>query len=204
MSGALPRDPFNIIITGVGGQGNVLASRLLANMLVGMGHKVTIGETFGMSQRGGPVMSHIRVSSQGVWSPQIPRANADLVVALEPAEAIRVLVDYGNPRVTSVVNVRPIYPVGVITGESEYPTPEKVREVVTALSGRAYFLDATAEAVKLGNAILSNIIMVGAVAGLEVLPVDRELFAEAIRKSMPPSRVEANLRALAIGEALVT
>jgi len=204
MTGTLPHDPYNIIITGVGGQGNVLASRLLANMFVRMGHKVTIGETFGMSQRGGPVMSHIRVSSQGAWSPQIPRAKADLVVALEPAEAIRVLADYGNPGTTSVVNMRPIYPVGVLSGEAEYPAPEKVREVVTALSGRAYFLDATAEAVKLGNPILSNIIMVGAVAGLNALPVDTELFAEAIRQSMPASRVEANLRALAIGEALVT
>ncbi|MBU2252336.1 MAG: 2-oxoacid:acceptor oxidoreductase family protein, partial [Proteobacteria bacterium] len=88
---ALRKDPYNIVITGVGGQGNVMASRVLANMLVRRGFRVTIGETFGMSQRGGSVMSHIRVSSAAVWSPQIPKGRADLVVALEPVEAIRVL-----------------------------------------------------------------------------------------------------------------
>ena len=114
---ALRKDPYNIVITGVGGQGNVMASRVLANMLVRSGFRVTIGETFGMSQRGGSVMSHIRVSSTAVWSPQIPKGRADLIVAIEPVEALGVLTDYGNPTVKVLVNMRPIYPVGVITGK---------------------------------------------------------------------------------------
>ena len=73
MKETLAKDPYNIVITGVGGQGNVMASRVLSNMLVRKGFKVTIGETFGMSQRGGSVMSHIRVSPTTVWSPQIPK-----------------------------------------------------------------------------------------------------------------------------------
>jgi len=199
----LTKDPYNIIITGVGGQGNVMASRVLANMLVRMGFKVTIGETFGMSQRGGSVMSHLRVSATTVWSPQIPKGGADLIVAIEPVEALRVLTDYGNPAVKVLVNMRPIYPVGVITGESDYPAPEKIRQAVTALSAEACFLDATAEAVNLGNPILGNIIMIGAVEGLGVLPVNREVFETVIREGMPASRVEANLRAFAIGSAAV-
>ncbi len=95
----LPKDPVNIIITGVGGQGNVMASRILSNMLVRKGFYVTIGETFGASQRGGSVMSHIRVSADSTWSPQIPKGKADIVVTLEPIEAIRVLMSYGNPEV---------------------------------------------------------------------------------------------------------
>ncbi len=193
------KDPYNIVITGVGGQGNVMASRVLSNMLVKRGFKVTIGETFGMSQRGGSVMSHIRVSSKSVWSPQIPKGRAHLIVAIEPLEAIRVLADYGNPGVKVLVNMRPIYPVGVITGEADYPGPEKIREAVTALSDSARFLDATDEAVLLGNPILGNIIMIGAVAGLGELPVDREVFEAVIRESMPVARVEANLRAFDIG-----
>lgn len=199
----LTKDPYNIIITGVGGQGNVMASRVLANMLVRMGFKVTIGETFGMSQRGGSVMSHLRVSATTVWSPQIPKGGADLIVAIEPVEALRVLTDYGNPAVKVLVNMRPIYPVGVITGESDYPAPEKIRQAVTALSAEACFLDATAEAVNLGNPILGNIIMIGAVEGLGVLPVNRDVFETVIREGMPASRVEANLRAFAIGSAAV-
>lgn len=197
------KDPYNIIITGVGGQGNVMASRVLANMLVRMGCQVTIGETFGMSQRGGSVMSHIRVSATTVRSPQIPRGRADLIVAIEPVEALRVLADYGNPEVKVLVNMRPIYPVGVITGEAEYPAPDKIREAVTSLSAAAYFLDATGEAVKLGNPILGNIVMIGAVVGIGELPVNREVFEEVIREGMPASRIEANFRALAIGMAAV-
>jgi indolepyruvate ferredoxin oxidoreductase, beta subunit len=199
----LMKDPYNVVITGVGGQGNVMASRVLANILVRAGLKVTIGETFGMSQRGGSVMSHLRVSATTVWSPQIPKRGADLIVAIEPVEALRVLTDYGNPAVKVLVNMRPIYPVGVITGESDYPTPEKIREAVTALSASACFLDATEEAVHLGNPILGNIIMIGAVEGLKVLPVNRDLFEAVIREGMPASRVEANLRAFAIGSAAV-
>jgi indolepyruvate ferredoxin oxidoreductase beta subunit len=200
---ALRKDPYNIVITGVGGQGNVMASRVLSRMLVRRGYRVTIGETFGMSQRGGSVMSHIRVSEKGVWSPQIPKGMADLVVALEPVEAIRVLADYGNPGVTVMVNLRPICPVGVITGEEEYPSLDEIKRIVTALSARACFLPATDEAIRLGNPILGNIVMIGTVAGLNILPVDREIFETVIREGMPAARVEANLRAFAIGEAAV-
>ena len=196
----LNKDPYNIVITGVGGQGNVMASRVLSNMMVHEGFRVTIGETFGMSQRGGSVMSHVRVSSKAVWSPQIPKGQADLIVALEPVEAIRVLADYGNPSVKVIVNLRPVYPVGVITGAEEYPSETVIRETVAALAAEVRFLAATDEAIRLGNPILGNIVMIGAVAGLGVLPIDRELFEKVIREEMPVSRVEANLRAFAIGE----
>jgi indolepyruvate ferredoxin oxidoreductase beta subunit len=205
MTGNRPliKDPYNIVITGVGGQGNVMASRVLSNMLVRRGFRVTIGETFGMSQRGGSVMSHIRVSADNVWSPQIPKGRADMIVAIEPVEALRVLSGYGNPDVKVLVNMRPIYPVGVITGEEEYPALERIREAVAGLSETAFFLDATAEAIKLGNPILGNIVMIGAVAGLGVLPIGRDIFETVIREGMTPSRVESNLRAFAVGEAAV-
>ena len=199
----LRKDPYNIVITGVGGQGNVMASRVLSNMLVRRGFRVTIGETFGMSQRGGSVMSHIRVSAAEVWSPQIPRGGADLIIAIEPLEALRVLAEYGNPAVQVLVNTRPIYPVGVITGEADYPPEEMIRSRITELSARARFLPATDEAIKLGNPILGNIIMIGAAASLDVLPIDGELFAAVIREGMPASRIEANIRAFAIGAAAV-
>ena len=85
----LQQDPYNIIMAGVGGQGNVMASRVMANMLSRQGYAITIGETFGASQRGGSVMSHLRVSADSTWSPQIPKGKAHIVIALEPVEAIR-------------------------------------------------------------------------------------------------------------------
>jgi indolepyruvate ferredoxin oxidoreductase, beta subunit len=199
----LTKDPYNIVITGVGGQGNVMASRVLSNMLVRRGYRITIGETFGMSQRGGAVMSHIRVSSQAQWSPQIPRGGADLIVALEPVEAIRVLMTYGNPGVKVVINNRPVYPVGVITGALAYPSQKEIENIVRSLSAAAWFLDATDEAVKLGNPILGNIVMIGAVTAVGELPVSREDFQEAIGRSLPPDRLAVNIEAFDIGAAKV-
>lgn len=204
MNGMLAADPFNVIITGVGGQGNVMASRVLAGMLVRKGFRVTIGETFGMSQRGGSVMSHIRVSAGEVWSPQIPAGRADLIVALEPVEALRVLARYGNPQVKAVLNLRPIFPVGVITGEALYPADEALRAAVATVAASAFFIAATEAAIALGNPILGNIVMIGAVAGLAVLPIDREDFAAALPAGMAAARREANLKAFAIGAAAVT
>jgi indolepyruvate ferredoxin oxidoreductase beta subunit len=199
----LSKDPYNIVITGVGGQGNVMASRVLANMLVRSGYYVTIGETFGASQRGGSVMSHIRVSRQSAWSPQIPRGRANITVSLEPIEAIRVLKRYGNPKVNALTNTRPIYPVGVIAGELVYPSLEEIKESVNELSLYSWFIDAADEAMKLGNPILGNIIMIGALFGIGELPMGRENFKEVISKSMPEEKLDINLKAFDIGTSMI-
>jgi len=199
----LAQDPYNIIITGVGGQGNVMASRVLANMLVRRGFNVTIGETFGASQRGGSVMSHLRVSATSSWSPQIPRGRVDVVIALEPTEGIRVLKDYGNPRVKILSNTRAIRPVGVIAGELDYPSMEEIRNSTQELASSAWFIDATDEAVKLGNPILGNIIMLGALSGLGVLPLEKEDFKEAILKSISQDKLDENLKAYDIGRQMI-
>lgn len=200
----LPKDPLNIIMAGVGGQGNVMASRVLANMLSLKGYKVTIGETFGMSQRGGSVMSHLRVSETSAWSPQIPRGRADVVIALEPIEAVRVMRAYGNSGVKVLVNTRAIHPVGVIAGDSEYPSLESIEKGLKELTPHVWMLDATEEAAKLGNPILSNIIMIGAVSGLNLLPVGMAEFKSVIRDFFPEKLLEINRRAFEVGKEKVT
>ena len=200
----LSKDPYNIVITGVGGQGNVMASRVLSNMLVRKGYYVTIGETFGASQRGGSVMSHIRVSAQSVWSPQIPRGKADIVVSLEPIEVIRVLKNYGNAHVKVLTNTRPLYPVGVISGELDYPSVETLKVSIRKLSSIAWFIDATEKAMELGNPILGNIIMIGAVFGMGKFPLDRKAFKEVISESLSEDRLDINLKAFDIGASLMT
>ncbi len=195
----LSKDPYNIIITGVGGQGNVMASRILSNMLVHKGYFVTIGETFGASQRGGSVMSHIRVSSRSTWGPQVPKGRADVVVTLEPIEAIRVLAHYGNPDVEVLANTRPIYPASVIAGESTYPTLEEIKEILKKLSAHVWFIDATDEALKLGNSILGNIIMIGALSAVGHLPIDLDDFTAVISRTLPIEKIDDNLKAFALG-----
>jgi indolepyruvate ferredoxin oxidoreductase beta subunit len=199
----LPKDPYNIIITGVGGQGNVMASRVLANMLVKKGYQVTIGETFGASQRGGSVMSHLRVSKKGTWSPQIPKGKADVIVALEPSEAIRVIADYGNPDVKIVSNKRPIHPAGVIAGDVNYPALEETEKTAREMSADAWFIDATDEALKLGSPILGNIIMLGALSCLDELAMEKDVFKEVISSSIGGDKLDINLKAYDLGRKLL-
>ena len=199
----LSTDPYNLIITGVGGQGNVLASRIIGNMLSEKGLCVTIGETFGASQRGGSVMSHVRFSAALRPSPQIPRGKAHMVIALEPTEAIRVLADYGNPNVMAVCNMRPVHSAGVIAGDSDYPSLADLKKWIRELTARSWFIDATDRAVELGNPIYGNIIMIGALAGIGELPMDREDFKKELSRNMPPEKVRANLAAYDLGTAMV-
>jgi len=200
----LARDPFNMVITGVGGQGNVMASRVLAGMLARKGFYVTIGETFGASQRGGSVMSHLRVSEASVWSPQIPRKRADVVLALEPSEAIRVLKVYGNEQIKVLANTRPVHPVGVIAGRLKYPSLEEIKKAVHELSARAWFIDATDEAMKLGNPIFGNIMMLGALSKMHDLPLDREDFEHVILDTLPATKLGVNLKAFDLGASMLT
>ena len=200
---SLPFDPYNIIITGVGGQGNVMASRIVGNMLSRKGLYVTIGETFGASQRGGSVMSHLRISERSGWSPQIPRGRCHLLISLEPTEAMRVLMTYGNPDITVLCNSRPVRAIGVISGEQQYPSLDDIQSWVEELSARNWFLDATERALQLGSPILGNIIMMGAASAVSDLPMDRAEFEAVISTTMPPDKLSSNLQAYDLGMKLV-
>jgi len=199
----LSNDPYNLIITGVGGQGNVLASRMVGDMLLESGLVVTIGETFGASQRGGSVMSHMRVSASTFFSPQIPRGLAHMIVSLEPTEAIRVLKDYGNPQVKVISNTRPIHSIGVISGEHAYPSGENIENWTGELSQKVWFINATDGAMSLGNPIFGNIIAVGALSATGVLPLDREIFRKVLLKKMAAEKVEQNITAFDIGVSMI-
>ncbi|SHL28932.1 indolepyruvate ferredoxin oxidoreductase beta subunit [Desulfatibacillum alkenivorans DSM 16219] len=199
----LTKDPYNLIITGVGGQGNVLASRVLGNLLSDKGFSITIGETFGASQRGGSVMSHMRISAGESWSPQIPKGQADMVVALEPIEALRVLHTYGHPGVKVISNTRSIYPVGVISGDSKYPSMDELQKTIEGLTEQAWFINATDAAMELGNPIFGNIMMVGALAKTGVLPIDRDGFEKVMLRTMGEKKTPVNLKAFDMGAEMI-
>ena len=200
----LTHDPYNLIITGVGGQGNVMASKVVANILVSQGLQVTIGETFGATQRGGSVMSHLRVSQSGVWSTLIPKGRAHMIIGLEPIETLRMLEPFGNPDVMVIANMRPVHPIGVLCGDQDYPEPEQIDAWLKRFSRRYWLLPATDEAVKLGSPILANIILIGALAGTRVLPIEREEFSQAIAGTLPQNKVGINLEAFDLGWQMVS
>ena len=195
--------PLNLIITGVGGQGNVLASQIIGNAALKTGFKVTIGETFGLSQRGGPVMSHIRLSRTRNFGPLIPPNMANIIVGLEPLETIRILHEYGNKETIFIVNSRPIYPLNVIAGDVEYPDIDWIRSVLDDSGQKLYWLDATPIAIELGEPIILNMIMIGALCGLPDFPIEVKDFREVIKNIFPESKLEANYKALETGRGLI-
>ncbi|HMK52111.1 MAG TPA: indolepyruvate oxidoreductase subunit beta [Thermodesulfobacteriota bacterium] len=199
----ISKDPFNVIIGGVGGQGNVLASQILGEMLVSQRYVVTIGETYGASQRGGAVMSHLRISARDQFSPLIPEGQCDLLVALEPVEGLRILDQYGNPRVMTLLNVRPIHPMDVISGNVPYPEISEVVARIKELSRRVWTLNATEVALEMGDPIFANIVMLGALCGIEALPIKREGFELVIKDLLPSRTLDQNLKAFDRGKEAV-
>jgi len=200
---ATKKETYNLIITGVGGQGNVLSSQLIGQALVGKGYFVTIGETYGASQRGGSVMSHIRVSSKKQLSPLIPRGRADIVIGLEPVEALRVMTVYGNSQTVVISNTRPVYPVDVTSGNEKYPEEEEIRDALKGLSRKVYYVPATEKAIEMGSPILGNMIMMGALLELNLLPLSSAEFQKTLGKNFKEARLETNLRALEEGKRTV-
>jgi indolepyruvate ferredoxin oxidoreductase beta subunit len=198
----LSEDPLNLIITGVGGQGNVMISLVIGNALVREGYFVTIGETYGVSQRGGPVMSHLRISKETQYSPLIPDGCADIIIGMEPVETLRMLCRYGNPNVITIINPRPIYPIDVTGGQAEYPNIDKLIETVKELSAETWVIKATEEAEKMGSPVFANAILVGAVIGCGVLPLDKES-VEPVLHEIFLKEIEANLAAFNKGVELV-
>lgn len=196
--------PHNLIIAGVGGQGNVFASQIVGRAAVEREFRVSIGETFGASQRGGPVMSHIRLSKERNYGPLIPPNMAHFIIGLEPLETIRILLEYGNEETVFIVNSRPIYPLNVISGDVEYPDPEKIRSIIAETGGQLYWRDVTEMAVELGNPILLNMIMLGALCGLSLFPLEIKDLKSVLKEVFETSKLEINYRALDMGVKLVT
>ncbi len=190
------KEPLNLIISGVGGQGNVLISVLIGETLAREGYQVTTGETYGVSQRGGAVTSHIRISRGQEYGPLIPDGEADIVLGLEPLETLRVLGKYGNPDIRTVTNIRPIYPINVLSGEAEYPTTDKLKELINTLSYKVWFLDASDIAASLGATVSANMVMLGTLVATELVPISKEHIEEQLKVSMSGDRLKLNLLAL--------
>lgn len=196
--------PLNIIISGVGGQGNVLASQVVGGVAADKGFNVTIGETFGLSQRGGPVMSHVRLSKKKHYGPLIPPNMGHIIIGLEPLEALRIADDFANKETIFIVNSRPIFPLNVIAGDVAYPPPEKIKLLLTKSAAALHWINASDEAIKLGNPILMNMIMLGAACRLKEFPFSAEDIKQTLSNMFPASKLEINAKALEIGFHLVS
>ena len=193
------KEPLNLIIAGVGGQGNVLISRLIGQAMVDDGYKVTIGETYGASQRGGSVTSHVRISKDDQYGALIPEGQADIILGLEPMETLRHLALRGSPGTYVITNTRPIYPMCVATGEAEYPTLDHIRQNIDQLSRKAWYINASEIALNLGGSLLANIVMVGALSGLKIMALKPDRFEHQLKAIFQKGKLDLNLRAFKTG-----
>lgn len=191
---------INVIITGVGGQGNILMSRLIGDAFIEEGYTVTIGETYGATQRGGSVASHVRISRDRIpYSPVTPNGKAEIIVGLEPTESLRMLTLYGYPGTYVVTNTRPIRPLEVAVGEVDYPTQQTIEDSMARLSKKAWYINASQFALGLGNPLITNIVMTGALLGTKLLPMERSQIERQLEMSFRGEKLAMNLKAFEQG-----
>jgi len=192
-------DPINIIITGVGGQGNVVASQIFASAAVRDGFYVSVGETYGAAQRGGAVMSHVRLSEETQYGPLTPKGRAHIILGFEPVECLRTIGSFGNEKTKAIVNPRPVYSIDVLSGASKYPAVKEVLKAIKELVHSVHMVEATELAKKAGDPIMQNVVMVGCLAGSGFTPIKVETLREVIRETFAKRRSEANLKAFELG-----
>jgi indolepyruvate ferredoxin oxidoreductase beta subunit len=189
----------NLIITGVGGQGNVLAARLLGSAALAEGYEVTVGDVYGLTQRGGSVASHIRMSRGKALPPYVPQGALDVVVGFEPMEALRVLAEFGCEESLALVNDAPVMPIGVQAGRFKYPHLEDLREALRLLSKNVKWVGATQIARSLGDIQALNMVMMGALVGSGFIRLGMEAFKKAIRSTVSKRLVDLDLSAFEAG-----
>ena len=185
---------LNIVICGVGGQGTLLASRILGHMALFLGHDVKVSEVHGMSQRGGSVVTYVKYGDK-VASPVICRGEADIIMSFELLEAARWL-PYLKKGGVVITNTQQINPMPVITGAAEYP--EDLVDKMKAAGAKVIAADALAIAREAGSEKAVNVALIGLMA--HALGFDRETLIEAIRMSVPPKFLELNLKAFELGD----
>ncbi len=188
---------INIVIAGVGGQGNVRAAQILGAAAVRAGLNARVSDVYGISQRGGPVVSHVRVG-RDVHASIVEDHRADVVAAFEPMEALRAVAKFLRPGGISILNTKPVYPVEVSTGKASYPSVEEIIRLIGSVSGTVIALDAAKVAEEAGIPIAANIVVLGVLAGTGALPFPVGALRESIRENIPRA-LEQNLRAFEAG-----
>lgn len=187
------REGKSVMIVGVGGQGTLLASRILGNVVIEEGYDAKVSEVHGMAQRGGSVVTYVKYGEK-VYAPIISEGEADIILSFEELEAYRYL-PYLKKGGTLIVNAQEIDPMPVITGAAKYP-----EEIIQKLKDKAdgvIAIDALALANEAGNGKAVNVVLLGVLA--KSSGIAEEKWLEAVRKTVPPKFLDVNVKAFALG-----
>jgi len=187
---------FRILAVGVGGQGILLFSRLLGEAALSQGYDVAMSEVHGMAQRGGVVETNIVLGE--VKSPYISPGEADILVALEPVEALRAL-RRCRKEATALVSSDPVVPQIVKDGLATYPEVEPLLAKMKEVLGKVHIFSGEKLAREAGSGKALNVVMLGALAGTGILPIPREAYLDAIRRVVKPKFQDLNLKAFDLG-----
>jgi indolepyruvate ferredoxin oxidoreductase beta subunit len=187
---------LNIMIVGVGGQGSLLASRVLGNVALKKSYEVKVSEVHGMSQRGGSVVTYVKIGPK-VYSPMIEKRETDIILAFEQLEALR-WVNYLKDDGMIIINEQKINPMPVIMGKAEYP--QNIIEKIKSKYKNVKSLDALSIAKQCGNIKAVNIVLIGVMA--RSTDIEKEVWIESIREVVPQKFLDINIRAFEAGYAI--
>jgi indolepyruvate ferredoxin oxidoreductase beta subunit len=181
------REPYSILVAGVGGQGNLVCGRLIAEATTMQGLRPVVGDTFGASRRGGSVLTHIRIGKQD-WGPLIPREEVEILLGFEPVEALRAAVRYAGKRTIAIVSKMPLPPSNVTSGDLSYPDINEIERELRSICQQVYILDPEPVLKKLGSTRVLNSYMIGALSTIENGPFDSKNLQKAIAKLIDSER----------------
>jgi len=185
-----------LVLVGVGGQGNILASRLVGEACVAEGIPAVVSEIHGMAQRGGIVETDVVIGD--ATSPIVSGGEADVLIGFEPSETLRAL-NKCNTNTVVITNVKPLPPFTVAVGQGTYPDIDEALALIKARVRSLISLNGDELAEKAGNLLSLNMVMLGALIGAEVIPLGEEALKKTIAKSTKKAFLESNLKAFDLG-----
>jgi len=188
---------YNVLIVGVGGQGVLLASRVIGEAAMREGQEVVMSEVHGMAQRGGSVSAVVRFG-QGVLSPLVPKAGADLILGFEPVETYRALV-YAKQGTVVVTDTDRIVPMTVTGGSEKYPEVQDLLSAMRRSGLKVISFEATKGAEEAGARVTVNSVLIGAVSTLKEFPIGEEALKAALMSSVPAKAKQVNEKAYELG-----
>ena len=182
---------LDLLVTGAGGQGIILASDIISETAIAAGYDAKKTDTLGVAQRGGSVLSNVRIAHQ-VWSPLIKQGDVDILLALEKLEAAR-WVNYLRPGGIAIVNNHALPPLAVSLGNERYPSDKEIKDIIKRRTNRIYFIEGTRRARELGNIRTLNMFMLGCASLF--MPFKVQAWKDSISQRLPANIRQINITA---------
>ena len=188
--------PYNIYISGVGGQGIIKTSTVIGEAAMKSRMPVVMSEVHGMAQRGGGVSTELKIGDS--YSPIIEKGSADILISFEPVEALRAIPKISN-KTYAIVNKSPIYPFNLRESEISYPDIETIIEELNNRSREVFVVDANKIAVESGHPLSMNMVMLGSATAINGFPLEKEVIIDSMKANLPENSLNINLKAFESG-----